>query len=494
MPASSHGEACEDAPVRLRPPSAGQGLLAAVLAAGALPRVYLALADDGLYWPDEIYQTLEPAHRLVFGYGLIAQEFVHGLRSWALPGLIAIPLQLWKIAGGTAPRTGLALVHLAFVAVAVATAYGVHRLARACGAHPLAATAGAALFSLAAPCIYFGHRALSETASALPVVFGFAWALDPASSRRVRLWGASLLGLSTLLRLQNGVFCAGLVLLLLARRRWRDAVLACAVLAVWALAFGLLDLITWGSLFHSAIAYLRFNAVEGRAALWGVSPGFYYADVLWRSMPLPLLCLALFAPLAAARAGGLLAIAAAFALLHSAVPHKELRFLLPALPLFCALAAVGMDAGAALFRPLRLAAPLVALACAAISAAGFHALRFGQLGQYEQVKPQAWAYDDFGQVNRLLLAAHDLPDLCGLKLEGVDLVWSGGYSYLHRRVPLYPHDRGPGRESGTFNYALAVYGRAAGPGAVVALQWPYALLRVREGGCAPDPAFSPLLR
>jgi hypothetical protein len=478
--------------VRPRWPTAEQALLAAVLAAGALPRIFLALTDDGLYWPDEIYQTLEPAHRLVFGYGLVAHEFVRGMRSWVLPGLISVPLELWKLAGGTDPRGYLNLVHLSFVAVALATAYGVHRLARACGANALAATAAAGLFSLAAPCIYFGHRPLSETASALPVVLGFALALDPSSTRRAQLAGASLLGFSVLLRLQNGVFCAGLVLLLLAKRKPREALLSLAVLLAWALAFGLVDLFTWGSLFHSATAYLRFNALEGNAALWGVSPASYYAAVLWRCMPLPLLCIALFAPLAAGRAGGLLCIALGFAVLHSLVPHKELRFLFPALPLFCALAGVGMDV-VARNRLLRIAPPVLALACGASSAAGFHALRFGQLGQYEQVKPGASAYDDFGQVNRLLLAAHDLPDLCGLKLEGVDLVWSGGYSYLHRPVPLYPHDTGPGREAGTFNYAIAVHGRASGPGALVALQWPYALLRVRDG-CVPDPTFSPLLR
>jgi GPI mannosyltransferase 3 len=481
-------------PVRPRRPTAEQALLAAVLALGALPRVFLALTDDGLYWPDEIHQTLEPAHRLVFGYGLVAHEFVRGMRSWVLPGLIAVPLELWKLAGGTDPRAYLALVHLSFVAVAVATAYGVHRLARACGANPLAATAAAGLFSLAAPCIYFGHRPLSETASALPVVLGFALALDPSSTRRSRLAGASLLGFSVLLRLQNGIFCAALVLFLLARRKPRDALLSLAVLSAWALAFGLFDLFTWGSLFHSATAYLRFNALEGRSALWGVSPPSYYAAVLWRCMPLPLLCIAIFAPLAAGRAAGagLLCIALGFAVLHSLVPHKELRFFLPGLPLFCALAGVGMDV-VARNRLLRIAPPVLVLACGVFSAAAFHTLRFGQLGQYEQVKPRAWAYDDFGQVNRLLLAAHDLPDLCGLKLEGVDLVWSGGYSYLHRPVPLYPHDTGPGRAAGTFNYALAVRGRASGPGTVVARQGPYDLLRVRDG-CVPDPAFSPLLR
>jgi phosphatidylinositol glycan class B len=38
---------------------------------------------------DEVYQYLEPAHRLVFGYRIVAWEFREGLRSWIIPGFIA---------------------------------------------------------------------------------------------------------------------------------------------------------------------------------------------------------------------------------------------------------------------------------------------------------------------------------------------------------------------------------------------------------------------
>src|SRR5262249_22626523 len=64
-------------------------VLFASLAAGAALRLWLAFSDDGVHWPDEIYQTLEPAHRAAFGYGLLAWEFLEGARSWALPALIA---------------------------------------------------------------------------------------------------------------------------------------------------------------------------------------------------------------------------------------------------------------------------------------------------------------------------------------------------------------------------------------------------------------------
>ena len=493
----------------MRRPTRDQLLLWAVLLAGALPRAFLALTDDGLYWPDEIYQTLEPAHRLVFHHGMIAQEFVQGSRSWVLPALIAVPLWMWKLAGGTEPHSYLVLIKLCFVAISVATAASVYKLARACAAGALAATAGAALFSLMTPAIYFGFRALSETASALPVVLGFALALDPASSRRRRALGASLLGFSVLLRLQNGIFCLGLLAALLlprpeagesgsaGREPWsanrRRALDALLVLAAWAAIDGALDLATWGSPFHSAVAYLRFNLVEGRSALWGTAAFSYYAQVLWRCTPLPLLCLALLSPFAARRAPGLLLAATGFALLHSLVPHKELRFIVPVLPLFCALAALGLEEISTLLRArrLRTALAFAVIGCAGVDALHFHTLQFWQLGQYESVKPRAWAYQDFAGVNRLLLAAHDRPDLCGLKFEGVDLVWSGGYSYLHREVPLYQHDRPPTRASGKFNYVIAVAGTV--PGEVIAQERPWQLLRI-GASCRPDPDYSPLLR
>jgi len=34
-----------------------------ILALGALPRLFIAYTDHGMIWGDEIYQSLEPAHR-----------------------------------------------------------------------------------------------------------------------------------------------------------------------------------------------------------------------------------------------------------------------------------------------------------------------------------------------------------------------------------------------------------------------------------------------
>ena len=63
------------------------------------------------------------------------------------------------------------------------------------------------------------------------------------------------------------------------------------------------------------------------------------------------------------------------------------------------------------------------------------------------------SFEDFGQrrgplsgpqslwhrvegVNRLLWAAGKRPDLCGLAIINLRPVWTGGYAYLHRDVPV----------------------------------------------------------
>ncbi|MFL5356543.1 hypothetical protein [Archangium sp.] len=467
-----------------------RAVLVLILGVGATLRVWLALTDDGIYWPDEVYQSLEPAHRLVFGYGMRAWEFIEGARNWALPALVAALFKLSAWVGLDGPRGYLGVTRSVFGLLGAASAWGSWRLARAHGASALAAGAGASLFALAAVPLYFAPRAMSENASAPAVVLGLALALAPGASRRAVLAGASLLGLSVLLRLQNGVFCVGLVGVLAARRDWRAAREALLVLAGWALVFGLLDKLTWGRWFHSARVYLDFNLVQGKAAAWGTAPFAYYGQVLLRSMGAVTLVALGLSLLAARRATGLFALAAAFFVLHALQPHKELRFLVPVLPLFAALAGVGLDSVLRALppSPVRLALPLALVAMAGFSGLRVGLLTFGDVGQYEDVKPRASAWDDFGPVNRLLIAAGRLPDVCGLKVEAAHLAWTGGYSYFHRDVPLYAHN-GPGRESGLFSHVLTVPG-AVGGGEVVASEGPFVLVRLPYARCAPDPAWS----
>jgi phosphatidylinositol glycan class B len=488
-------------------------VLGIALIAGFALRAWLAVSDQGLYWPDEIYQSLEPAHRLVFGTGLIAWEFVQGARSWAFPGFVAGLLELSRLLVH-GPRGYLAFVKLVFALIGAATAWATWRLARASGASPQSASLGALAFALSAPAIYFAPRAMSETAAALPITLGLALLLarpvqperrtgGPESKAQdaggsgsaPRAWslasqewtariGALLLGLSVFLRLQAGLFCVGVLVILLVRKQHRRALETLAILTALAFAYGLLDRLTWGGWFQSAAVYLRFNVIENRSAGWGTADAMFYLRTLFSSMPGLFALVGVLAALSLRRAPGLWLLAAAFLAAHMLVPHKELRFVFPLLPLLCALAAVGLD-GLSRLDPRSPLVGQVALALAAVlSGARFHALTFGQIGAYPD-RPQASAYGAFGEVNRLLLRAHDLPDLCGLAIT-VHPAWSGGYSYLDRDVPLYsPAGPRPTSARG-FNYVIAPRGNYP----AVVVDGPLALVKRFDGPCDKDPTYS----
>ena len=502
-------------------PTARGGLvtLAVILAVGAALRVWLSFNDDGIFWPDEIYQSFEPAHRWVFGTAILPWEFLEGARNWAFPATIAALLKLSSLFSDD-PRTYLDLTRLVLSAVSVATAFASYKLARGHGASSLSAAAGAALYALAAPVIFLAPRAFSETVSALPAALGLAFALPRSRDRRAVLIGAALIGIAVLFRLQNAIFAAGLLAVLLARRDRRAVIDAIAVLAGAAAVYGLIDQFTWGKPFDSARQYIAVNlATPSLIANFGdvavrtqleqyFPPITYYARYLLTSMGIPLVVALALAAFAWRRAWELWLIAIAFFAVHSLIPHKELRYVVPVIPLIGALAAIGIDEAARLARRqaraqwAQWAAPALAAAlvvACGLSAATFRELTFGQLG-VESTRlvsndkgdlvpwrtPAASAYDDPGGVDRLLLAARAMPDLCGIKIEAVLPEFQGGYTYLHRAVPLYRLG-GPPRTSSFFNYVIALQSTATGD--IRATDSGMALVRLGDR-CAPDPAFN----
>jgi hypothetical protein len=463
-------------------------ILWSALIAGLGCRAYVALGDDGIYWPDEIHQSLEPAHRLVFGYGLVAWEFSEGARNWAFPGFIAGLMRATAALGADSPHLYLTVIRFVFVALSLGAAVGIYRVARIWGASEEAAATGTAVWALAAPAIYFAHRAMSENAATVAVIWAVAFLLDPRASRRSTWLGASLLGLSVLFRIQVGVLAIGALAVLAARRDWRRLLEALAVLGIWGVAYGAIDALTWndapgaayGGWFHSALLYLRFNLIEGRAADWGVSPPHYYAEFLFRAMPVIAACLAIGLLAGLRYATAVSALALLFLAAHSAVPHKEFRFILPMLPLAVAATVTTFDAFP---RVPRLAAIGLLLAGGVVSAATFPSLTWGDLGaELHHGDADASAWDNAGPINRLLLVAHQQRDLCGLRVDTFP-AFHGASTYLHRPVHIY---HGVPESSGLYNYAIA---RAGSGWPIVARDRGVELVRVTANGCRPDPRF-----
>ena len=245
---------------------------------------------------------------------------------------------------------------------------------------------------------------MSENLAAVLLVWGVALVLEENATREGRLGGASLLGLATLARLQSGVVCVVVLGVLLARRSagGTPVLEVFGTLVAWALVYGAWDAAAWHSLpsakaggfFHSAVVYYRFNIVENRGAGWGTAPWPYYFVSLFRTMPGVALALGISAVVAFRKGWPVLVTLAAFLALHLFVAHKELRFIVPVMPLACALPALALSLLPA--KPARLG--LVALAWWCWRSIGDHVktLTMGEVGSYpERASSSAW--DDFGR-------------------------------------------------------------------------------------------------
>jgi GPI mannosyltransferase 3 len=470
-----------------------RALLWLVLVLGAALRLHLAITDDGLYWPDEIYQSLEPAHRLVFGYGLTAWEFIEGARNWALPGLVAGVMKISTLFGDSS-TVYLFAVKLFFGALSLISAWGVFRLARVHGADELSAVSGAAIWSLASLAIYFAPRAMAENACTPPLLWGLVFCCDKQPTRNKTLLGAGLLGLATMLRLQCAVVCVTVLVfffiqVLRKKYSWVRLGDLFGAFAISALAYGALDAATWSQApntqfhgwFHSAIVYLRFNLIENKAAQWGTAPFMYYVEHLWACGPGLCLFWVLGVLVGLRRALLLNLVVLVFLGLHFKTGHKELRFILPMLPLLCALVGLAVSQWRGHLKSIVVAA---VFALSVWSAWGHRTLTMGDLGSYPE-RAQASAYDDFGNVIRLMKIAGQRSDVCGLRVDVAHPAWTGGYSALHKNIGYYF----PGTPDG-YHWFNAVITLAGSGYPVLASDKGLELVKLPYETCQPNPNYS----
>ncbi len=465
-----------------------------ILIVAAAPRLWAAWHDQGIFWPDEIYQSLEPAHRLVFGYGLQPWEFRDGARSWLFPGMFAVA---WKAAVLVGLRSSPVLVRLAKVMMVLLGVGGIAasmRLAHKRGG----ATAAIACGLLAAtfpPSLVYGARAMSEMASGPLLILAalLLWSDD----RNRHVIAGVLAACAVFLRYQNGIVWLGLVAALLADRDGRReppravVVRFVAASAAVALVVGVgLDTIAWGTPFHSFFRYVSFN-LSGKNVLFGPPlPATYYLTSLWSSVG-PALVLVVVG-LVAARPRWPLAIVGAYVIVHSFVPHKELRFLMPIVPLMLCGAGIGLARLGARLRHGRALVAGASLVAALAMALRARAETFDDMGQnfggHSSGDRSVWHAGE--DINRLLWTVGVQPDSCGVIIIGSEAAWTGGYTYLHKRIPIR-WDVNP-LLTPVANYVIAPRATRTLAGYAVARREREFWLYRRDGGCVgglerPDP-------
>jgi hypothetical protein len=473
--------------------------LACVLILAAALRLLATLLRPNIVWPDEVFQVVEPAHRLVFGNGIVAWEQVVGMRSWLFPGVVAAMLWVGRLFGAN-PALQMLPVQLFMVAcslvpVGVAWRWG-ERLG---GVRGGAIVGGVA--ALWVDLIFFAPHPLTDVIAG-DVLMGGLYAALPlttrAGPRRLAIAGA-LFGLALVLRIQLGPALAVAAAFACGRRprAWAAMITGGAVVV---LASGGLDWITLGSPFRSLWMNIWLNGAKGVSDYAPPTPLAYYAIFavhLW--WPASIVIAAQLVIGRRRFAGLFWTVAALFATL-TLVPHKEWRYFYPAVaPMMTICGIVTLDAVRMAEGFLgRFRLPSRTMPIGALAIWGVASL----LVANGPVYASNWT-NESETIDAFALAARQ-PGLCGVGLVGV--AWGGtpGSAALPPGVTIYvgqASDVGLGAAS----YNVAITDRVADlaadrfrrtacfDGSVDLTGRPSktACVWVRSGGCTPGGASLP---
>ena len=451
--------------------------LSAICLLAVALRMAEAIVFPGYEFADEIFQVLEQAHRLAFGNGIMPWEFAVGIRSYLLPevlaGVFLASERVWPGSYLLAARLVLSLFSLA----TVCCAWGILR--RVAG--PRAALIGAFLSAVWFEFVYFGPKAHIEVVAGHLLLLG-TYLVFPyfEGLRPPRLiFGGFLLGVAFCLRIQLTPVMAVLGLALLMVNGWRRVLYTLlGALAGVALA-GFVDYLTLPYPFASMIGYFKVNLVEDVAVKFGRAP-WHFMILNFPRIWVGAFVLFLWFGIEGVRKSRpmllLFAMAVALILGHSAVAHKEYRYVYPALPLLLIPVAAGLDRVIARAYPSGAATLAVILAGIAtlslVTASG---------GNF-----RGHFYRRYGETKAFQIIRKD-PNACGVATHLVIWAEAPGYTVLHRDIPIYDtyHDADFERIRDAANYVLSR--RSAEPGYTQIGAWledvdPLYLYH-REGGC-----------
>jgi len=435
-----------------------------ILVVAFLVRLYLAAAFPSIHWPDEIFQYLEQAHRLVFKYGVIPWEYRDGTRSWLVPGFLAGLLKLSDVLNLSQPPAYLFLVAASLSAFSLSVVViGFLWAYRTQGS--IAAIITAALCAVWFELIYFAPKTLVEPIAANILLIAVYLAYPGKSTgNKVRLLAAGLLfGLVVALRvsLAPAIFVAAVYI---CRRRISDKWIPIFLGALLTFVLsGILDGLTWQYPFQTFASNIWTNVVENRSQMYGTAPWYYYGGkwiLIWQGALIPI---AVFSVIALRKNLLLGLLAVTIVATHMAVAHKEYRFVFPAVPFIVILTGLGTAEIFGYFQK-KLRTKMIMVGAGVI--VGW-ALISGVLAASSQFR-QYW-FREADNIHAFDFL-HNKSDVCGVGLVGVNWWNTAGYTRLHRNVSMIIPQSDVAASFPAYNYALASPQELPVP-------WPYSKVR-----------------
>jgi len=328
---------------------------------GAIFYILAALVSVGFFHPDQHFQTLEFANSKVNSVdeGQMVWEYRSRIRPWTQPYAYVAVIKGLKVIGIDNPFVYDAVIRLTTGLIGMAALL----LFCISLAHwlPLSAQKRwlAMVFGLFWLFPFHNTRTSSETASSIFLLLALSALVllrkSPQANVPIRsesgplsgpmqfsvpglILSALFMGLMFNTRYQMGLIIVAFALwLLLIQKTPLRQILLFSVIVLATVAFGvLLDTIGYGEFELVPWNYLRVNLIEGRAATFGTDPWYFYILSMLIQPVGPVLLVAAFLFWFKYPKNVITWTTLFFVVVHMALSHKEIRFLIPITPLILA--------------------------------------------------------------------------------------------------------------------------------------------------------------
>ena len=288
---------------------------------------------------DELFQSVEVAHHLVFGSGILSWEWTVALRSSLHPILISAPFWLLSQFGLSTQFLIVLVPRLMHATLIALSDYFFINLSRRLLPSTSAAFYACAMYFASWFMFYCAPRTLGNSLETALTVIALHWYPFEEHPRRPTWPYISLGVLTIILRPTAALIWVVFGLAHLYRSEDKLKLLLGTVLPAALPVFILsliIDTLYFGRLTLPLYNFLEFNVLTGGSAHFGVhSWHWYFSSGLPSVLTVQLIPVVL--GIAHPLRPTLLPLMASlfYTIFHSFLPHKEQRFLLPLIPLLC---------------------------------------------------------------------------------------------------------------------------------------------------------------
>ena len=412
-----------------------------VLVLAFAARAAIALWGDFVLHPDEIMQYLEPAHYAAFGNGVLYWEYLHGARSWLIPGAVASVLKALDGLGLGQPAIYIPAVKLLFCLLSLLVPWAMYRFTR------ITVNEQAARLALIFGCFWYelvalAHKPFTEFVGTALFMTAIALSVGGKAQRNSHLFTVGLLAaLSGAIRLQY----APLALLLMLLRSLQLRGLVSGLASLWGGALlltvlvGILEWQTWGAPFHSYLTNFFVNIALDASRTGESSRWLLLGQLTAASGGAAVIA---FATAIHRRHALILLLSAVTLIAHLLPEHREYRFIYLLIPCWLMLLASSLSRfGDGSHKASALMRRYGAIAV----------LAFGLPAMLNIFPWQHWVYQSFSKEKAVHYLRNQDPmfevmsflsaqkDVRGVLYAANKSSYfhTGGYYYLHHEVPFY---------------------------------------------------------